>query len=166
MQSPPPGLSQTAVEPGNLSRRDARLADQAERRARALRLRREGWTYAAIGRVLGVSLQAASKLVQKELRRIPKEEADQARAMELSRLDKYLSRLSGPLRSADPDVALKALDRAIRISERRARMLGLDVPVKADAPPGESTLAGLSAAEQLAIVDAYAERLRGQRGAE
>ncbi|MCG5549170.1 helix-turn-helix domain-containing protein [Halorhodospira halochloris] len=99
----------------------------AERKARALELRQTGMTYADIGRELGISNAQAHRLVSgalQEIRKRASEEAEQLRTLELSRLDQlhhalWESALGGELR---------AIDRLLRIMERRAKLLGLDAP--------------------------------------
>lgn len=113
--------------------------DRIDHRARAVeatRLRAEGVPYREIADRLGYpSENAANKAVLGLLRRTESDAVDDLRALEAERLD-YLTRvtldgitasmsspqgLSGPLVSA-----------AVRISERRARLLGLDAPQRVD----------------------------------
>lgn len=72
------------------------------------------------------------------LRRVqPAEEA--LRNMELDRLDRYLLATEKlAFEAQDPKDHLAAMDRALRIQERRAKLLGLDAPVKADITVSES----------------------------
>lgn len=105
------------------ARRDARRAETAERRARALRLRKAGHTYDSIARVMGLSHRGdAHHLVQDAIRDISREPAEQVRELELARLDDlqrapWMASLKGDLH---------ALDRVLRIMERRASYLGLE----------------------------------------
>lgn len=97
-----------------------------ERDARAWALRLSGATYAEIGQALGVSAQRAEQICKRMLayHRPSAEQVDQHRSTELLRLDRML-------RAVWPD-ALKgnqgAIDRALRISERKSKLLGLDAP--------------------------------------
>lgn len=52
--------------------------------------------------------------------------ADEVRAIELARLDHMLARLWPAVNKGDE----KSIDRAIKIGERRAKLLGLDAPAK------------------------------------
>jgi len=61
-------------------RRIRREARSAILRERALALRQAGWTYAAIGRALGVSTTRALQMVRKAERLISKREAAPDRA--------------------------------------------------------------------------------------
>ncbi len=112
-----------------MSRSQSRALVAAERRARALQLRKEGASFNDIGAELGMSRSAAHKTVQRglaELTRLAEGEADELRAMELARLDALLNAVW----PAATDGDLPAVDRALKIGERRARLLGLDAPVK------------------------------------
>ena len=103
----------------------------AERRVESLRLRKNGLSYPAIGAELQVSGRTARRDVQKYLEIIAKtctEEAEEVRCIELQRLD--------GLWKVAHDKALKgdlpAIDRCLRIQERRAKLLGLDAPQRAE----------------------------------
>ena len=99
-----------------------------ERDARAWALRLSGATYAEIGQALKVSSQRAEQICKRMLvkHRPSEEQIDQHRQTEALRLDRLL-------RAVWPD-ALKgnhgAIDRALRIADRRAKLLGLDAPTR------------------------------------
>ena len=112
-------------------------ARSAERRAKALDLRKAGLSYRAIaahGREHGWAPRAygeaqAYRDVRHELDRLAEQCADTAesvRELELARLDRLLLALDGRVRSGDP----QAVNTAIRISESRRRLLGVDAPEK------------------------------------
>ncbi len=95
----------------------------------ALELRRAGHSYDAIGRKIGLSRSRAHALVQlgmEEARQQIVASADDLRAEELSRLDGMLAKIYP--KAGKGDVA--AIDRVLKIGERRARLLGLDAPVR------------------------------------
>ncbi len=97
----------------------------AERRVESLRLRQRGLTYSQIANELGVSRKTAYRDVKKELEKIQKtcsEEAELVREIELRRLDELWSVANTAALNGD----LKAIDRCLRIQERRAKLLGLD----------------------------------------
>lgn len=101
----------------------------AERRRLALELRRSGLSFDRIGQQLGISRQAAHSHVTKALEKLAGEiddRADELRAMELERLDRILLGCYQAAAGGN----LKAIDRVIKISERRAKLLGLDAPSK------------------------------------
>ena len=94
----------------------------AEKRAEALELRAMGYNYQAIADEVGYgSRGAAHKAVAQELRNIPREAAEQAREMELGRLDDLQMAAMNGAMSGD----LFAIDRVVKIIESRARLLGL-----------------------------------------
>lgn len=100
----------------------ARRIEQAERRAQALELRKAGATYEQIGAKLGITNQAAHRLVSRGLAALGKEAAEDVLALELSRLDGLLMAMWPQARRGNHG----AVDRVLRIMERRARLLGLD----------------------------------------
>ncbi len=118
-----------------------RIVRGQQHRAEALELRRAGHTYAAIGEQLGLSKTMAFKLVRQgmeEGRIAIGEAADQLRAEELSRLDGMLSAVWPKAAKGD----LAAVDRVLKIGERRARLLGLDAPSQHAATDPQGNPAG------------------------
>jgi hypothetical protein len=114
--------------------------ERAERAALALRLRASGAGYDAIGRQLGVSTPTAWRCVQAALDEIRSEPAPELIELECARLDRMLVAIwplaightetlpSGREKRHAPSV--EAIDRVLKIMQRRARMLGLDAPTK------------------------------------
>lgn len=101
------------------------LARVREQKAMALRM--GGSTYDDIGRVLGVSRAAAHKAVTRAMAEIAceaKEDAATLRDLEARRLDEL--QLAVWRRALAGEAA--AIEAALRIMARRARMLGLDAP--------------------------------------
>ena len=98
-----------------------------ERAIRALELRRAGLNYDQIAEQLGYS-QAAGvyNVVKRELERARIETADDVLNLELSRLD----RMEAALWPAAARGEVAAIDRLLKIAERRAKYLGLDAPTK------------------------------------
>ena len=108
---------------------DQRSATAAERRQQCFALRLTGCTYQAIADQVGVSRQACHGLVKRELVRLTLEtekDASELRALELERLDSLTQACWEKALGGD----LGAVDRLLKISERRARFLGLDSPVQ------------------------------------
>jgi transposase-like protein len=103
--------------------------DAADRQRKALEARKAGATYDQIARQLDyASTASAYKAVKVALRKTLQEPADELRTLELTRLDALLI----PVWSQAMKGSLPAIDRAIRIMERRAKLLGLDAPLKFD----------------------------------
>src|SRR6266545_6444586 len=124
----------------------------AERRVQALELRKAGVSYRAIGAQLSISEKTAHQDVQRVLARLAEMElasADELRTMELLRLDKLMLEAARILAATHPYVAggkvllnltddgpkLQAIDRLLRISESRRKLLGLDAPPKVPLNP-------------------------------
>lgn len=102
-----------------------RRVNAAERQAAAIRLRRNGWSYDRIAEELGYADKSgAYKAVMAALQATLKEPAEELRTLELKRLD---AAVDLALREIDND-NLAAVDKLIRIMERRAALLGLDAP--------------------------------------
>lgn len=102
-----------------------------ERARQALSLRREGKRYDEIGEALGITASGAWRLVQRAYRRAQKQndsEVEFQRKLDLERCDVAISALW-------PNVLAGkygAIERLMQVLERRAKLLGLDAPVKVD----------------------------------
>lgn len=105
--------------------------------AAAVECRMEGKTFAVIAKELGYnSVQAAHDAVKRTLAATLREPADAYRQLEMERLDAmwgvhYLNAQAG-------DVS--ALSACLKVMERRAKLLGIDAPVKVentDLPPAQ-----------------------------
>ncbi len=96
--------------------------------AEALRLRAAGLDYRAIGVAVGCSVSTAHARVRKAMTMVVYEHVEEVRAVELERLDVLTRRCLGLVNDPDPGVALAAVAACLRVSERRAKLLGLDQP--------------------------------------
>jgi hypothetical protein len=94
-----------------------------DKHTQALKLRQAGTSYDDIARVLGYkSASGAYNAIKSALKKTLQEPAGDLRILELNRLDEALKAIW-------PDVkkgSLFAIDRFLKISERRSRLLGLD----------------------------------------
>ena len=110
-----------------------------ERRAMALNLRKGGASY----REIAASMKGQPFVTKRyneslayldvtfELKRLNEKNAEAAnelRRLELERLDRMLSAMDSQVDHGDPT----AINTALRIAERRARLLGLDAPAKTE----------------------------------
>ena len=125
------------------------LLETAERRAMVLRLRRGGATYpeiaAAVAKHYGLDRlpngwdeRYAYKDIKRELDKLRSEineSAEDVRELELQRLDAMLKSLWN--RAYGEGADYKAVDRVLRIMERRSNLLGLDKPERHDVNLGE-----------------------------
>ncbi|MFJ1698176.1 hypothetical protein ACIOHC_24175 [Streptomyces sp. NPDC088252] len=131
--------------------RFVRTLSTAERDAAAADLRSKGWTYPRIAEHLGYNHRAdAYNAVQRVLKETVREAGEELRTLELERLDALYVAASEVLEREhvtvsngrvvdlhgapipDDGPVLAAIDRLLKIQERRARLLGLDAPVKRD----------------------------------
>lgn len=128
-----------------------------DRRSKAWDLRVKGKSYRAIAEALEVSVRTAFNDIAAVLERTRAENnetAESHKALSLSRLDRALLVVEGALDAqvfdadgnADNELKLKALDRMLKIEERRAKLLGLDAPTKVDA---QVTTVGLDEIDEL-----------------
>ncbi|MFH9368081.1 hypothetical protein ACH4K8_20665 [Streptomyces anulatus] len=121
----------------------------AQRDAEAARLRTQGWTYQRIADHVGFKQRAdAYNAVKRVLDATVREAGEDIRALELERLDRLEAAANGVLEREhvtvsngrvvvlhetplpDDGPVLAAIDRLLKIQERRARLLGLDAPTK------------------------------------
>ena len=97
-----------------------------------MRLRLAGLTHRQIGAQLGVAPSSAYKRIRHALNEVNDrigEDTTDLRTLEACRLDELLNALwDGPSAAIE-----KAIDRVLRIMERRAKLLGLDAPVRTEA---------------------------------
>jgi predicted transcriptional regulator len=108
----------------------------AERRRRAVELRKQGLTLEQIGQRLGVSGVMAHRYIKDSLATLQAQTQDitaTERRLELSRLDALHRDLWKTIfeGNSEPELKIKAILAMLKIMERRARLLGLDAPVKA-----------------------------------
>jgi hypothetical protein len=99
---------------------------------RALELRRDGKTCQQVADELGLSSAGhAHKLITTAIATAPLEAIDEVRKMEVARLENLYDRaLQRGERAKADGHKLEALSLALRISERRSKLLGLDAATK------------------------------------
>jgi hypothetical protein len=134
--------------PGTLGR--TLMAERvSQRNADAVRLRAEGWSYQRIAEELGFAdSDGAYQCVQAGLRAVVREPTEVAVHLELTGLNEMSRAVWAVLRRdhvivsqgrvvtrdgkpvPDDGPILAAIDRLLKIQERRARLLGLDAPLK------------------------------------
>lgn len=106
---------------------DPDSAEVIERERRVLELRRAGVTFDVIAEQLDYADRSgAYRAFKRALARTLQQPAREVRDLEVDRLDKLMVAVWKKALGGD----LQAVDRVIRISERRARLLGLDAPQK------------------------------------
>lgn len=101
----------------------ASKATAAEKRKQALDLRRAGWSYDDIAAEVGYANRgSAHRAVKQGIADITRESASELLELELARLDDMFAGLYTAARSGDDHFAT---DRALKIMDMRARLLGL-----------------------------------------
>ena len=101
--------------------------DTLDKEARCVQLRRMGLTFSQIAKEVGyTNAGGAYKAFQRAYDRIIVEDVKEIRTVALERLDFALRGIMDAVGKG----SLGAIDRMLRIEERRARLLGLDAPVR------------------------------------
>lgn len=120
---------------------DRRKLTIAEKRDKALQLRLTGATYQAIANVMKVNKSTVKRWIDAAIDGVDKENA-----AALIRLEN--ERLNAAQRAIWPQVLngqLGAVDRLVKIMERRARLNGLDAPQRVDLGASDVDLAAVAA---------------------
>jgi len=116
---------------GAAAKTSPRRVRTTEQTIKALDLRKKGFTYTQISEKLKCARSTACRYVLSELENLAdqcREEAGQVRDLELQRLDElYLVAWKAISEGSET-----AIDRCLRIMERRAKLLGLDAAEKVD----------------------------------
>jgi hypothetical protein len=100
-----------------------------EHEEKALELRKKGWSYNEIGAQLGISRVAAYQCVMRVLAAYEsdiKENVPAVRRLELERCDAMTKALAKRVDKGD----VRAILANLKVSERRAKLMGLDVPTR------------------------------------
>lgn len=137
----------------------ARVADE---QARCFELKLKGRSVRAIAAEVGMAPSTVQDRLNAAYAELVLPLADEARKLDLERLDAWLAKLEDQLDNGE--AAERIVPVLLRVAERRARLLGLDAPERA-----EMTVAALPAdqdtADVLAAARARAEaRLAELRG--
>lgn len=159
-RKPSEGLGKTSQTKSKKNRGKSPTKGASEaaevRKQKAYELRCKGLTYQQIGDALGVSIKTAHEYVDevwKYNRERTADSADKLREMELAKLDELEARWMPLALAAELDVSkevikgddnvvhieldawdagMKAVDRVLKIQERRAKLLGIEAPQKVE----------------------------------
>lgn len=136
------------IQPGKTHRVRIRTA---ERRAQCVALRLAGATYPAIAAQVGITPRAAYEHVKQHMEETARksgEDATALRALENERLDRMQMGIWNRAINGDET----AIDRVLKIIERRSRINGTDAPTKVapTTPDGMEPYEGGGLAEMLA----------------
>jgi len=108
-----------------------RTEEQAHLDTAALKLRSLGMSYQAIADQQGTTKATAYNRCQRALAAIPAEAVDEFRRLEGQRLDLLLEKAMDKALSEEKS-AMFAIDRVLAIMDRRAKLMGLDAPIKTE----------------------------------
>lgn len=132
-----------------------------ERERQALLLRKEGESLQTIADKLGYAgPSGAYKAIQAAMQAIIQEPAEEVRDMELLRLDTLLQSIWWRAKTGD----VPAVQTALKIMERRAKLIGLDAPTKYE-DVGLSKLMAFIQMKGLKASDVFATMLEELAGA-
>lgn len=138
----------------HIIRRAGEDVELAEKRKCALEYRRDGYSYRDIASIMDTTVSTAYAWVQGELqalRSLTREAAEDVRDMELHRCDLLLNSLMPGIKTGDP----QSIATALKIGERRSRLLGLDAAQKIDA---KGAFMNLTPEQVAAMSDAEIQR--------
>ncbi len=137
-------------------------AQLAERDAACWALRLQGHSLRTIGTALGISYETVRATLERGYRELVYPQVEEARQLELERLDHLLTKLTPGVDMGD----VQSITAAIKVSDRRAKLLGLDAPTKVQAevehvPPSPELLARIEQART--VIAAREAQLRGDQ---
>jgi len=118
----------------------------AERKEKALELRKQGYSYRDIGSVIGCTNVRAQQIISTFLKEINSRNelsAEDLRTLELEKLDKMektlneqITSLTGP---GQMKYVQKALELLLKVQSQRAKLLGIVIPTQVLVPVPTST---------------------------
>lgn len=129
-----------------------------EHQVECLKLRKRGHSYQEISDILGLGSKAyAHKYVREALEEMVKEPAQDVLALELERLDMATEKCLDILQNGTPSLRMTAMDRLVKLMDRRAKYLGLDTPIKVELEQAQNPVQNLLQDEAGALLVAQAE---------
>lgn len=128
-------------------------------------LRLAGHSVRQIAAATGMSRSTVHRREHQGIAQLPVlANADELRKVEVARLDRYLAALDQRVQAGD----VNAIQAALRVSDRRSKLLGLDAPIQVEGTFTEVTQEDLELAEMMreaqARVRAQEDALRGGDG--
>lgn len=131
-------LSESMATVAQMSEKERLQAEVTQRpapptsdRGIAIEKRIGGWTYKAIGDLLGYDEKMIRVWVREEMERLHALEVDcmdAQRRLQIERVERMLEGLWSKASNGDP----KAVDTVLKLLERQAKLLGLDAPEKVE----------------------------------
>jgi DNA-directed RNA polymerase specialized sigma24 family protein len=106
----------------------------SDREAQILELRLRKISFEKIGQTVGLTKSATYKAYRRALHRVPVRYAKDIIVEELESLNRFESRLWREMEKAGVDVrnVCNLISQALRVQQRRAKLLGLDAPQQID----------------------------------
>lgn len=127
-------------------------------------LRKAGHSIREVAEVLHISKSTVQRRQDAALSRIPVNDREELRKLEVLRLDRYLAALDTRVQTGDA----QAIQAALRVADRRAKLLGLDAPTVVEATVTQTTQQDMELAEMIrdaqARVALEENALRGRIG--
>lgn len=114
--------------PKSPEERRAAEVERAERLQRILTYRKAGLTITEIAAQLGVHKSTVSRQYQSALKSLYTEDLEEHRALELARIEAMFRKVYPMAMQGH----LGAVDRAVKLSESKRKLLGLDQPARVD----------------------------------
>jgi hypothetical protein len=121
----------------------SRKLEKAERQRLALKLLNAGNPLPEIAKAIGASIPSTRQYIKEAIFEHPVEDLEGWRAVELTRLENLhrlvMEKLAARLGDDPEALDLRSVDRLLKIAERRAKLLGLDMPTKVEIDQGAQT---------------------------
>lgn len=133
-----------------------------EQQVRCYELKLAGWTLEAIAAEMHLSIGTVHNRIQARLDARVQPLADQLRTMEVDRLDRYLAKLDDLIQQGK--AVARNTEVAVKVSERRSKIMGIDAAEKIEAVITEVTQEDIALGELVREAQAAAavseQRLR------
>jgi transposase len=128
----------------------ANKARTAAQQAECYRLRLTGMSIRDIAKVTNLSTGTVENRIKAEINATVQPLADELRAIEVARMDRWLEKLNEQIEDDEcaPRTA-RNVEVAVKVAERRAKLLGIDAPQQIEATVTEVTQADLALRELL-----------------
>lgn len=124
----------------------------AEEQVQCYELRLQGKSIRGIAEILKMSKSTVERRISAEVKGRVLPLAEEVRQMEIDRLDSYLEKLHEQIEQGRG--VPRCVEVAVKVAERRAKLLGVDAPEKVDATLHEVSQADLELSELLREQDA------------
>lgn len=113
---------------GHVPQADPNPAEMAERVAQCYALKLRGFSYRRIAEEMGLSVATVHKHVTRALAERVDPLVEQYRAIELDKLESAEARLWEQVEDGSPRGLARNVEVLLKLSERRAKLLGMDAP--------------------------------------